>query len=59
MHRSFEIYGRKDLGQLNQNLLIASFQHGVLESRFTWMSAEACLRASMPPIHAGMTKKVF
>ena len=32
-----------------------SFQHGVLESRPTWMSPEASLRTWMPAIHAGMT----
>src|ERR1700740_320667 len=38
---------------------IASFQHGVLESRLTWMFPEASLRTWMPAIHAGMTKFVF
>src|SRR5262249_53960079 len=32
-----------------------SFQHGVLESRLTWMSPEASLQSWMPAIH-GMTK---
>ena len=35
---------------------IASFQHGVLESRLTWMFPEASLRIWMPAIHADMTK---
>jgi hypothetical protein len=34
---------------------ISSFQHGVLEPRLTWMSADASLLAWMPAIHAGMT----
>src|SRR5215831_10796539 len=33
--------------------------HGVLESRLTWMSPEASLRAWMPAIHAGMTASDF
>jgi hypothetical protein len=36
-------------------LLDSSFQHGVLESRLTWMSSEASLRTWVPAIHAGMT----
>jgi hypothetical protein len=39
-----------------QNPSIASFQHGVLESRLTWMSPDASLRTWMPAIHADMTK---
>ena len=38
---------------------MASFQHGVLESRLTWMFPEASLRTWMPAIHAGMTKFAF
>jgi hypothetical protein len=38
---------------------IASFQHGVLESRFTRTFPEASLRTWMPAIHAGMTKSAF
>jgi hypothetical protein len=38
---------------------IASFQHGALESRLTWMSPETSLRIWMPAIHAGMTKLAF
>jgi hypothetical protein len=37
------------------NPSVASFQHGGLESRLTWMSPEASLRNWMPAIHAGMT----
>src|ERR1700720_2267162 len=37
-------------------LLIVSFQHGVLESRLTWTSPEASLRTRMPAIRARMTK---
>jgi len=39
--------------------LIASFQHGVLESRFTRMFPEASRRTWMPAIRAGMTKSHF
>ena len=42
-------------GQFKQNHSITSFQHGVLESRFTWMFPEASLRAWILAIHAGMT----
>ena len=38
---------------------IASFQHGVLQSRLTWMFAEASLRTWMPAILAGITKCAF
>ena len=41
---------------LKQNPSIASFQHGVLESRLTWMFPDASLQTWMPAIHAGMTK---
>jgi hypothetical protein len=34
---------------------MASFQHGALESRFTWMSPEVSSRTWMPAIYAGMT----
>jgi hypothetical protein len=44
----------RGLGQL-KNLSITSFQHGALESRFTWTFPDASLRAWMPAIHAGMT----
>src|SRR5215467_6020990 len=44
---------------LKQGHSIASFQHGVLESRSTWMSPEASLRIWMPAIHAGMTNAGF
>ena len=53
---SFENTGRKGLGQFKQNPSIASFQHGVLESRLTWMFPAASMRTWMPAIHAGMTK---
>src|SRR5215471_11025781 len=43
---------------LKQGHSIASFQHGVLESRSTWMSPEASLRIWMPAIHAGMSAPV-
>ena len=56
---SFENTGRRDLGQFKQNSLIVSFQHGVLESRLTWMFPEASLRIWMPAIHAGMTNLHF
>ena len=52
----FENTGRRGLGQFKQNPSITSFQHGVLESRLTWMFPEASLRTWMPAIHAGMTK---
>jgi hypothetical protein len=42
-------------GQFKSNPSIASFQHGMLESRLTWMSQEASLRNWMPAIHARMT----
>src|SRR5215510_15796760 len=38
---------------------IASFQHGVLESRSTRMSSDASLRNWMPAIHAGMTRSTL
>src|SRR5215471_1235796 len=38
---------------------IASFQHGVLESRLTWTSPDASLRVWIPAIHAGMTENSF
>jgi hypothetical protein len=47
------------LGQFKQSLSIASFQHGVLEPRLTWMFPEASLRIWMPAIHAGMTMTSF
>jgi hypothetical protein len=53
---SFENTGRRGLDQFKHNPSIASFQHGVLESRLTWMSPEASLRAWMSALHAGMTK---
>lgn len=40
----FENTGRSDLGQFKQNPLITSLQHGVLESRSTWMFPEVFLR---------------
>jgi hypothetical protein len=56
---SFENKGRSGLRQLKRPP-IGSFQHGVLESRLTWMFPEASLRTWMPAIHAGMTKiRVF
>jgi hypothetical protein len=56
---SLENKGRKSLSQLKQPP-IGSFQHGVLETRLTWMFPEASLRTWMPAIHAGMTKiRVF
>jgi hypothetical protein len=55
----FENKGRRGFSQLKQ-LPIGSFQHGVLESRLTWMFPQASLRTWMPAIHAGMTKiRVF
>ena len=42
---SFENMGRMGLGHFKQNPSIPSFQHGALESRLTWMSPEASLRA--------------
>ena len=53
---SFENTGRRGLGQFKQNPSIPSFQHGVLESRLTWMSREVSMRTWIPAIHAGMTK---
>jgi hypothetical protein len=32
-----------------------SFQHGLLESRFTWTFPDASARAWIPAIHASMT----
>ena len=56
---SFENRRRRGLGQFKQSPSIASFQHGVLESRLTRMSPEASLRTWMPAIHAGMMKSAF
>ena len=53
---SFENAEWRSLAQFKQNPSIASFQHGVLEPRLTWMFPEASLRTWMPAIHAGMTK---
>jgi hypothetical protein len=47
---------RRGLGHFRQNPSISSFQHGVLESRLTWMSPEASMQTWVPAIHAGMTK---
>jgi hypothetical protein len=56
---SFENNGRRGFSQLKQPP-IGSFQHGVLESRLTWMFPQASLRTWLPAIHAGMTKiRVF
>ena len=52
---SFENTERRGLGQFKQNSSSVSFQHGVLESRLTWMFTEASSRTWMPAIHAGMT----
>ena len=52
----FENTGRRGFGQFKQNPSILSFQHGMLESRFTWMCPDASLRIWMPALHAGMTK---
>ena len=52
---SFENTARRGLGQFRQSPSIASFQHGVLESRLTWTFPDASLRTWMPAIHAGMT----
>jgi hypothetical protein len=41
---------------LKQNPSMASFQHGVLESRLTWTFPDASVQIWMPAIHAGMTK---
>jgi hypothetical protein len=57
--QNLKIRGRRSLGQFKQNPSIASFQHGMLESRLTWMSPEASLRIVMPAIHAGMTICIF
>ena len=56
---SFENTAWRGLGQFKQNPSIASFQHGVLESRLTRMFPEASLRTWMPAIHAGMTNLHF
>jgi hypothetical protein len=54
-HQSFiENKAWRGLGQL-KNLSINSFQHGLLESRFTWTFPNASLQLWMPAIHAGMT----
>ena len=53
---SFENTGRRGLDQFKAEPSIASFQHGVLESRLTWMFPDASLQTWMPAIHAGMTK---
>jgi hypothetical protein len=53
---TFENMGRRGLGQFQQNPLIPSFQHGVLEPRRTRMFPEASLQVWMPAIHADMTK---
>src|SRR5262249_30673403 len=45
--------------QVKYKPLIVSFQHGVLESRLTWMSPEASVRTWMPAIQAGMTENCF
>src|SRR2546428_3953776 len=45
---SFENAGRRDFGHSSRDLTVASFQHGVLESRFTRTFAKASLRTWMP-----------
>jgi hypothetical protein len=49
----FENMGRRGLGHFKQNSSIASFQHGVLESKLKWMSPEhrANLDAGYPYWH--------
>src|SRR5215510_645911 len=42
-----------------EKFTIASFQHGLLESRLTWTSPDASLRVWIPAIHAGMTENSF
>jgi hypothetical protein len=54
---SFENTGRRGPPvSLKQNPSMASFQHGVLESRLTWTFPDASVQIWMPAIHAGMTK---
>jgi hypothetical protein len=48
-----------DLVSLSRVVSVASFQHGALESRLTWMFPEASVRAWMPAIRAGMTTSDF
>jgi hypothetical protein len=49
----FENKGWTRLNIFKQKASIASFRHGMPESRLTRMSPEASLRIWMPPIHAG------
>jgi hypothetical protein len=53
MTQFFENTARRGLGHFKQNPSIPSFQHGVLESRLTWMSPEhpANLDAGNPCRH--------
>ena len=51
---SFEKTASKGLDQL-KNVSITSFQHGLLESRFTWMFPDVSLRGWMPAIPTGIT----
>jgi hypothetical protein len=55
--RSFEKGTLKEFAPYQQKAQFPSFQHGALESRSTWMSPDASLRAWMPAIHAGITEK--
>ena len=54
-----KVRGIRDFRHFKQNSSTASFQHGVLESRLTWMFPEASLRTWMPTIHTGMTHSVL
>ena len=57
---SFENTGTEGPRSLQaESFSVASFQHGALESRLTWMFPEASLRAWMPAIHAGMSAPVM
>jgi hypothetical protein len=55
-HDSFEKKTVEDLS-MQADCAMASFQHGALESRLTWMSPGHILWAWMPAIHAGMTEE--
>jgi hypothetical protein len=56
---SLKIRNRRGLRQFKRYPSTVSFQHGVLESRLTWMSPDASTRTWMPAIHGGMTKIGF
>jgi hypothetical protein len=45
------------LGQCRQTGAIASFQHGMLESRLTWMSPTISCGPWIPAVHAGMSEE--